>query len=367
MPDPNVIIMPDTAEIKVQLVPVQTQINSLVLIARSKDLSGLSSWIYDTYNTLTPKQKETHHLVVIGLHFAIIPTRSWNDFPTYLKHLESCSPTYLRDKVLDAYLTLKSCQPVPDNYKTMDKQSLLDDLNLFLDYLRTRFGEEYVFEDIETKAHVLLNDPAKMQNLIVSHLRYMWDQHLSEEWERITPMLQDAVTAFEKTDFHKMSRLEAAKYITGQELKDKNWGINAEEVEQIRFVPSAHTGPYLGKFHNKNMIGIIFGARLPDDAVFHAPDLSRTEITVRLNALADEVRLHILKLTAQEGELRSQEIMQKIQLSQSAASRHLKQLSATGYLNERRCSGAKCYSFNAERVEDTLQAVSAFLLDHKTA
>ena len=45
--------------------------------------------------------------------------------------------------------------------------------------------------------------------------------------------------------------------------------------------------------------------------------------------------------------------MQGLDLSQSAASRHLKQLSATGYLLERRFSGAKCYKLNPQRIRDT--------------
>jgi DNA-binding MarR family transcriptional regulator len=60
--------------------------------------------------------------------------------------------------------------------------------------------------------------------------------------------------------------------------------------------------------------------------------------------------------------MRSQEIIEQLGISQSAASRHLNQLSATGYLIERRCSGAKCYSLNQERVQDTMRAVEAFLL-----
>ena len=50
-----------------------------------------------------------------------------------------------------------------------------------------------------------------------------------------------------------------------------------------------------------------------------------------------------------------------LDLSQSAASRHLKQLSATGYLIERRREGAKCYSLNPDRIEATLQALANFL------
>ena len=136
-----------------------------------------------------------------------------------------------------------------------------------------------------------------------------------------------------------------------------------ERPGQVIFVPSVHVGPYLGKlWAGGDTMWVLFGARIPEGVQFHAPDLSRAEIVVRLNALADDIRLRILRLISDEGEQRSQDIMTRLQLSQSAASRHLKQLSATGYLNERRCNGAKCYTLNAQRVEDTLHAVSSFLL-----
>jgi hypothetical protein len=70
----------------------------------------------------------------------------------------------------------------------------------------------------------------------------------------------------------------------------------------------------------------------------------------------------MLKLVAEEGELRSQDIINTLNLSQSAASRHLQQLSATGFLTERRCQGAKCYQINPQRIEDTLSAVGAYLV-----
>ena len=93
-----------------------------------------------------------------------------------------------------------------------------------------------------------------------------------------------------------------------------------------------------------------------------SPDLSRSELLVRLNALADDTRLRILQAIHEAGELCSQEIMVRLNLSQSAASRHLKQLSATGYLSERRREGAKCYSLEPDRIEDVLTAVSSYLL-----
>jgi len=201
MSKPESVVMPGVATVNVRLDSVQAIIQSLVLMVRSEELSGLSPWIYETARALTAEQKITHKLVVIGFHYAVIPSRLWKDFPTYLAHLEKNDPLTMRDKVLDFYLNYEPCE-------------------------------------------------------------------------------------------------KAGKQIEG----------------------------------------------------------------TRESLMADDVRLHILKLIAEEGELRSKVIMERLELSQSAASRHLNQLSATGYLIERRCSGAKCYSLNGERVQDTLKAVSAFLL-----
>ncbi len=361
MPKPDAIVMPEVSTVDIRLDSVQTIIQSMVLMGRSEELSGLSSWIYETTNALTPEQKTTHNLVLIGFHYAVLPTRLWKDFPTYLAHLENSDPISLRDKVLDFYISFEPCDGV-SKQTDATREMLLAERDFFLDYLRTKFGEDSVDPKIEERAHQLLNDPGKMQQVIVSHLKFMWGEFFQAECERTTPMLTDAVMAFEEIDYRNMSREEIAKYITGKDFNEEKWDLNSKEINQLVFVPSAHIGPYLGRFQYKNALGVVFGARLPEDTKIHAPDLSRNEINIRLSALADDVRLHILKLIAEEGELRSQEIMERLELSQSASSRHLKQLSATGYLIERRCSGAKCYALNGERVQDTLRAVAAFLL-----
>jgi len=361
MPGPASVVLPGVRTVNIRLDAVQSIIHDMVLMAQSEELSGLNPWIYETYSALTREQQQTHQAILIGLHYTVLPTRLWKDFPAYLAHLENCDPLVLRDSVLEFYLDFHPCVEA-EKQLVADKDTLLADRDFFLEYLRTKFGEELVNPKIETQAFRLLNNPAEMQKTISSHLRFLWENFFRAEWKRITPMLEDSVMAFDKVDFNSMSREEAARYITGQELNPEHWDLNAEDIKQLIFVPSAHVGPYLGKFQYKNALGVIFGARLPQDTEMHAPDLSRNEITIRLSALADDIRLRILKLIAEDGELRSQEIMDRLDLSQSAASRHLKQLSATGYLVERRCSGAKCYALNTERIQDTLQAVAAFLL-----
>ena len=82
---------------------------------------------------------------------------------------------------------------------------------------------------------------------------------------------------------------------------------------------------------------------------------------VRLNALADDTRLSILEMLVAEEELCAQDFINRLDLSQSSASRHLRQLTASGFLNERRRDVAKCYSLNSERIEDTMKALKRLL------
>ncbi len=255
------------------------------------------------------------------------------------------------------------CAPVTDE-SWSEALAALESVDAYLDFLRERFGPDRLNEELETRAYSYVVDPPAMQELIVSHLREMWSRFLAPEWERVRSMLQDSVTAFQQLDLGNMSRLEAARLVTGQALREEKWARMLERVERVIFVPTVHAGPYLGKLHHDETLTVwlLFGARLPEGVSFHAPDLSRAEIIVRLNTLADDNRLRILKLISERGELRSQEIMEQLELSQSAASRHLKQLSATGYLAERRHSGAKCYALEPQRIQSTLDAISNFLL-----
>ena len=88
--------------------------------------------------------------------------------------------------------------------------------------------------------------------------------------------------------------------------------------------------------------------------------MSRTELTARLSALADEHRLSILALFNHQDKLSAQNIMAQLDLTQSAVSRHLRPLSA--FLQESRGKGAsKYYTFSPAQLELTLQAVRSVI------
>jgi hypothetical protein len=361
MPAPTEnILVNQTPTLSFEIEPAYNAIQSLMFIFRAEKLSGLGDWITKTHAQMTAEEFHQHELVMIGLHFATVPFQSWPSFPAYLEHLATVDPMILRDKILDTYAFMPCLDGISE--QILDIENALVDVETFLSYLKQRFDPQYFDDAVEAEAYSYLVDPPAMQILIVSHLQHMWDKYLVDEWKRVEPMLQDAVSAFRQIDLSQMDRLEAVEFVTGQKPTEKNWERRLLDKEQLVFVPSAHVGPYLGMFPRGDAMRIVFGARLPEGADLHAPDLSRTEILVRLSALADDNRLRILKLIADEGEMRSQDIIKELDLSQSAASRHLTQLSATGYLTERRCNGAKCYNINTDRLENTLRAVSAFLI-----
>jgi DNA-binding transcriptional ArsR family regulator len=359
------ILVPQQPNLSVALEPVPSNLHSLMMLNEVEQLSGLGEWVTQTAASLPAERMHINQLVFIGLFYAIQPDRRWPSFPAYVDALAAQPAEALRDRLFsgihNAHCRLVS--PGDDPGPVPDTAPLLASVEAYLSYLREQFVGVELDIAIETETHALLNDPPAMQNLIVSHMRTMWRDILAPEWRRVLPMLQESVAAFQQLDFADLSAIEAARMITGQDLTDK-WEKFITTAKKIIFVPSAHIGPYLGKIMGEKVLWILFGARLPEGAQSRSSALSRSELLTRLGALTDDTRLLILELLSQHEELCAQDIITQLDLSQSAASRHLRQLSATGYLTERRRDGAKCYSLNRERVDDTFHALEHFLAHH---
>ncbi|MCW1967554.1 MAG: metalloregulator ArsR/SmtB family transcription factor [Anaerolineae bacterium] len=81
--------------------------------------------------------------------------------------------------------------------------------------------------------------------------------------------------------------------------------------------------------------------------------ITRAEVLHPLTALADDGRLRILELLAAEGELRGQDLMLKLDLSQPNLSRQIKPLVAARLVQERRAGDTnKLYKLNLAAIED---------------
>lgn len=90
--------------------------------------------------------------------------------------------------------------------------------------------------------------------------------------------------------------------------------------------------------------------------------IPRGQVLFPLNALTDDTRLQILELLAANESLRSQAIIEELDVTQSTVSRHLKQLAAAGFVQEERGDGAnKSYRLRRERLDELFALLSRLL------
>lgn len=347
--------------ISVELGPARNVLAGMVVLTKDEDLPGLSNWLVDRRREMSKKQKFQHTLVVIGFYHVIAPDDSVVTFPEHIQRLAQTDPEVLLQKMLSVYVRLGVEH---GRSADVDWKSVLASAENYIAFLKERFGPEAVMDDIEAKAYEYIKDPPAMKTLVVNHLQKMWDEAFQAEWMRVEPMLKESVKAFQSTDFSKMDRFEAARFVTGQDLDEEKWKPGLERANRIIFIPNAHIGPYVSRLPDEKDLIILFGARQPEDATIRVPELDRADIVTRLSGLADDTRLQILQMIRDTEEMRAQEIIEATGLSQPSVSRYLGQLTATGYLQERRINGAKAYSLNRDRIAKTLKAVSVFLLGH---
>ena len=350
-----------TVSVTFALEPVYNAIASFSLLDMAEDFTGLGEWVYRTAEALSPKERHTNRHVLGDAVIHLLGEASWPSFAAWVDDLAAREATALRDDVVRA-LFAKA-------YNRADREvpapaEILADPTAFLTLVEEIYAgkreptERALWEDTRG----MLIDPPLVQQRIVTHLRTLWEGGLAAEWERHLPMLEESIAAFQSLDMSGLTAIEALIRVSLREVPPPVHGGWLDEVEQIIFIPSAHTGPYLLHFggHGQTMARVIYGARVPEGAAIRSPALSRSELLMRLNALANDTRLRILELLAPQEELGTSEIMERLDLSQSAASRHLEHLAATGYLIMRGDKRANLYRLNPDQIDRTFRALKAF-------
>ncbi len=354
----------------VRLEPALNNIGSMLLISKAEDEPGIHEWVTRTRSQMSSEERFRHKLVMIGFHYAILPQVPGASFEAYLDSLEATPPSEFRDRLLNAYaeISLMGHGSVGPG-QPVNWEEALSSAENYVEFLRSRFGNELTDEEVETRAYQYVIDPAALKQLITGHIRWFWKNYLQAEWTRVRPMLEESARAFNQIDYSGMTSMEMIEFVTGKDVSaeakwETKWGEELKKTRNLVFIPNAHIGPYMRVDKIQGTYYVHFGAHLPEGSDIRVPELDRAEIVSRISALADDTRLQILRMIAEKGEMRSQEIMEAINLSQPSVSRYLSQLTAAGFLQERRVDGAKAYILNRDRIEKTMKAVNAFLLGH---
>ena len=360
------IISPQKAvKVTFSLEPAYNVIGSLSLLDMIEGFSGLGQWVYQTARTLSPEQMRTNRLVLedADVHLA---DAAWPSFPAWVDDLAARDATAMRDRALQAWLANVS-ERVEGQIPTASE--LLADRAAYLALAESfsrspGHGSLPDGADFDTafweERHRLLNDPPAGKELIVTHLRAMWDDSLASEWERNLPVLEETIAAFRSLNLSGLTVPEVlSRVLMREQIPDIDW---FKDIEHLILIPSVHNGPYILHLDglSDTTVRFIVSARIPEGGLSHLSALSRSELLVRLNALADDTRLRILELLAHQGEMSTPDIRAQLELSQSAVSRHLEHLTATGYLVGEREQGTNLYRLNPGRIDHTFRALKEF-------
>lgn len=366
MPDWGIALSPPIVNVSVVAAQVPVLLHALQIASNYRRheqevLQGMGQWL-DTFNAaLTDEQRNELRVIHWFISDRMIFDNEALTFPEFLKKLEA------RDA---ASFVTQSTGWMHKYPYFPGLEAILADYTTYDDFVRRVYaekGERYWQYDPHQHQQVWeqLSDAEGMKERVVRFLTFAWENHLKQEWKRTEKMLKESADAFSQQDFSGMSAGDIVEAVTNRDLRGRDY-FEAEinNATHFIFIPSPYLGPYVSWLHDEtNGSDVVFyGARLPRNAPRHSAELNRSELLVRLNALADETRLRMLEMLAREDEICAQDFISGLDLSQSSASRHLRQLTASGYLTERRRDVAKCYSLNRDRIADTI-AVLQQLVD----
>jgi len=361
MADREFIITPVDVDIKFQLQQASVLENSLHLLGSTEHSSGYDQWLYDTRKALT-ESEWVQHKVVMGVQYGHVTFTEKMTFPDYIEALIQVQP---ENMATSAIKWMDTHDDLPSSTEAMQSETAYIDA-LKRHYAKKNEAKGYDIQVDEREAilmYGLIQQPDKLHAIAIDHLTMMWERFVADEWAKRKPTLQEAHNAHVQMDYDGLSAFEVIDAVTGRDMRG-HFNEYLERSDVVVMSPSPHVGPYIGFHEDKRnrVTHLFYRARLPKGVTSTSKALNRSELLVRLNALADDTRLQMIELLMEHGELCAQDFINLLDLSQSSASRHLRQLTASGYLKERRKEVAKCYQLNTDRIDDTLSALRGYLL-----
>lgn len=340
------------------LMPAHNILTSMAALNAVDRLDDADAWIATTAAGLSPEQHRANRLVFEVLGDAVVPQNDPADYYVYFARLQQSTPEVLRDRVLARLVPAAPGDLAPA--AALD-QVLPDDFDTYRRRVERTYPAAAFDSELLHEAHGLLNDPPRMHAFIVEHIRWLWESFLHAEWQRAEPMLRGMVEELDRRGLAATTPAETIREFTARELPS-SMATQLDGVRNVVFVLSPHVGSIASRFGSDDTIWVfvraleaVEGKTTRSIAVSRLPlrqaPIKPVELVGPFDALADETRLRILQLLA-EGEMLAQDIIARMDLSQSSISRHLKMLVSTGLVIERRAEGAnKRYRLDPARVD----------------
>jgi hypothetical protein len=351
------------ATLTIALEPACNALNSFALLIVAEQWQGLNTWVIKTARTLSERQKYTNRLLFTGLSTLFFSDAYEIDFPAYLDRLVRQDAHYIRDHYLhQVRIQLEqriiSDKTGKDGITVPTNDQVLRDEQTYLSLMEYLIPAEAFDRQLYREVHALLNDTPVLQQVIVSHLTFLWDDLFASEWKRVQRTLQTWTEMYRNSMDPGWSLAEALYTFTGRH-SDSSLVQSAEWAEHIVLVPSWHSGWHdIAWQRGKTLLVFFSEPSNYNNVEVRGTVMGEGELRMRMIALGDETRLRIVQLLMQRDEWEAQELIAELGLSQSSVSRHLKTLVALGYLYERRGEGAnKTYRLCHFFFERTARAI----------
>lgn len=215
----------------------------------------------------------------------------------------------------------------------------------------------------------LIANPEDLKQRTIDLYQSIWDLVVCDAREADLPMLEQA--AERGTDLEDRGFNDAYSALTGQRVPDV-LSHPPSSITRVAFCPSAHLGAFVSYIAYEPDLVVFFSAPalLERTGARTSPGNNRGRATPSANghvstsdlleatrALADPTRLRIVDLLL-DGELYAQEIVARLGVAQSAASRHLSQLERAGIVTVAARRGSKYYAVNGEQLEALASALT---------
>lgn len=309
-----------TVHSNVALLPVQQTLFSMALLTSNATAHTTESWLQATADALSPAERQTNQLIFGGFPTILTDARDAKSFPAYLEALLQLEATAVVQN------RTQSSQP-PEGTDTVYTPSLL-------------------------------TDPTQLRQQVVDHLRMLWERHFAKEWDAKQSMMSYIAGELNGRDWPDSSvgallraflRRPVPEWLAGQ----------LGGVTQVVFVPS----PYL-HFQATKVDSTLYIYLWADFWIWpmRTEPIQRTEVLRAISALDDETRLQILEMLAASEALLAQEIIARLDVSQSTVSRHLKQLVTVGLVREERTDSAnKLYRLKRDRIGEITHSLTQLL------
>lgn len=356
MPTDDFVTM--TIPMRLSLRPALNVLNSMIMLCHWGSFPNREKEI-----ALTDSEKQEIEIIFSGLYHGVVPQKPHRDFPSYLKYMASCRPEEIRDNILDFYHRKHNFTSGTMAGLTLEevRAKVLASPEDFLDFLAGGFDPAHYDEEIERESFKLLNDPSVMRDRIATLLSSLWEKHFKERWENNREDLKDFIARNDISYLRNSTNREAISHVTGCELPSGKMDFFLKDNPPIEFVPCFDVENGCSKMYSGGVLHVFFDPLQFEKRRLNAQLNSIDELSRKLGAIADPNRLNILKYIMTSGEACSQDILKDMGFSQSAVSRHLKMLSDTGILTERRQMSAKYYRVNGEYLRNILSSVTGFL------